>query len=97
MPWLIGTAAQARAVIARINTALGYPRPAEESDRIGGGIHAPLTLGTTTRWAHVARMSDGTFGARIKPRVLARMTAAQRALVVAELPAGVTVTREDED
>ena len=97
MPWLIGTATQARAAIARINTALGYPRVATEADRVGGGVHVPLALGDTPRWAFIARLSDGTVGVRIKARVVSRLTAAQQALVVAELPNGVTITRENED
>ena len=97
MPWIIGTATQARAVVSRINTALGYPRVATEADRVGGGIHAPLAACGTPRWAFIARLSDGTVGVRIKARVVSRLTAAQQALVVAELPNGVTVTREDED
>jgi hypothetical protein len=97
MPWIIGTGIQARAVITRINTALGYPREAIEDDRVGGGIHVPLALAGTTRWAHVARLSDGTFGVRIKARVVAHLTAPQQALVVAGLPGGVTITQEDED
>ena len=97
MPWLIGTAVQARAAIARINTELGYPRAATEADRVGGGIHAPLALCDTPRWAYIARLSDGTVGVRIKARVVSRLTAAQQTLVVAELPNGVTITREDED
>jgi hypothetical protein len=97
MAWIIGTGIQVRAVITRINNALGYPREATEGDRVGGGIHVPLAQAGTTRWAHVARLSDGTFGVRIKARVVSRLTAPQQALVVADLPGGVTVTREDED
>lgn len=97
MPWLIGTAVQARAAIARINTALGYPRAASEADRVGGGIHAPLALAGTPRWAYIARLSNGQVAVRIKARVVSRLTAAQQALVVAELPNGVTITRENED
>lgn len=97
MPWLIGTAIQARAAVARINTALGLPRAATQADRVGGGIHAPLASAGTARWAHIARLSNGQIGVWIKARVVSRLTAAQQALVVAELPNGVTVTREDED
>lgn len=97
MAWLIGTPAQARASLTRINNALGLPRAAVEADRIGGGIHVPLEHAGTTRWAHLARLSDGTVGVRIKPRVVSRLTAGQQAAVVAQLPDGVTITREDED
>lgn len=97
MACIIGTGIQARAVITRVNNAFGYPRNATESDRVGGGIHVPLALAGTARWAHVARLSDGTFAVRIKPWVVSRLTTAQQALVVARLPDGVTITREDED
>ena len=97
MLWIVGTGIQVRAVITRINTALGYPREATEDDRVGGGVHVPLALAGTTRWAYVARLSDGTFGVRIKAWVVSRLTAGQQALVVADLPDGVTITREDED
>jgi hypothetical protein len=97
MPWIIGTGIQVRSVITRLNTSLGYPREATEEDRVGGGIHVPLAQAGTTRWAHVARLSDGTFGVRIKARVVWRLTAPQQALVVAQLPDGVTIVREDED
>lgn len=97
MPWLIGTATQARAAIARINAALGYPREATDADRAGAGVHVPLALARTATWARLARLSNGQVGVRIKARVVARLTAAQQALVVAALPEGVTITREDED
>lgn len=97
MPWLIGNATQARAAITRINNALGLPRAAVEADRVGGGVHVPLEQAGTLRWAHLARLSDGTVGVRIKPGVFARLTAGQQAAVVAEIPDGVTITREDED
>jgi hypothetical protein len=98
MPWLIGTAAQARNAITRINNALGLPRTATEADRAGGGIHVPLAqVPVVQRWAFIARLSDGTIGVRIKARIYNHMTAAQQALVVADLPDGVEITREDED
>lgn len=97
MPWLIGTAIQARAAITRVNNSLGYPRTPDETDEVGGGVHTPRALAVTTRWAHRARLSDGTVGVRIKPWVYSRLTAGQQAAVVAQLPDGVTVDREDED
>jgi hypothetical protein len=97
MPWLIGTVAQARAAISRINNALGLPRAATVEDRAGAGIHVPLESAGTLSWAKIARLSNGQIGVRIKPRVYARLTAAQQALVQADLPDGVTITREDED
>lgn len=96
MAWLIGTAIQARAAITRINTALGYPRVPTESDRVGGGVHVPLAQAGTARWSYLARLSDGRVGVRIKPWVVSRLTAGQQALVVAQLPEGVTIGREDE-
>jgi len=36
------TKAQAAALRARLRSALGLPRTAVESDRVGGGIHTPL-------------------------------------------------------
>ena len=98
MPWHIGTQAQCRNVVSRINTALELPRTATEADRVGGGIHVPLAqVPVVQRWAFIARLSDGTIGVRIKARIYAHMTPAQQALVVATLPDGVTITREDED
>ena len=42
MPWHIGTQTQCRNAVARLNTALGYPRTATDADRLGGGVHVPL-------------------------------------------------------
>ncbi len=98
MPWHIGTHAQCRNVVSRINTALELPRAATEADRVGGGIHVPLAqVPVVQRWAFVARLSDGTFGVRIKQRIVRHLTAQQELRVVAELPDGVTRLREDED
>ena len=98
MPWHIGTQAQCRNVVARLNTQFGYPRTATLADRIGGGIHVPLAqVPVTVRWSYVARLSDGTLGVRIKQRVVRHLTAQQGARVVADLPDGVTISREDED
>lgn len=98
MAWHIGTQGQCRNVVARLNTQFGYPRTASEGDRIGGGVHVPLAqVPVTVRWSYVARLSDGTFGVRIKQRVVRHLTAAQELRVVADLPDGVTINREDED
>lgn len=89
---------QCRAVVTRLNTHFGYPRAATEGDRIGGGVHVPLAeVPVTVRWSFIARLSDGTFGVRIKQRIVSRLTAAQEARVVADLPDGVTINQEDED
>ena len=70
---------------------------ATEAERIGAGPHTPVEQCVTTRWAFVARLSDGRFALRIKPRVLRHLTATQAERVVADLPEGVTLAREDED
>lgn len=97
MPWLIGTRAQATAARDRLHNRLGLPRVATEAERIGAGPHTPVAQCVTTRWAFVARLSDGRFALRIKPRVLRHLTATQAERVVADLPEGVTLAREDED
>lgn len=74
--------ADASAVAAAINTALGYPRDHTESEvlRLGGGIHVPtirttsavavVTTGGTSDVmvadAHVARVADATLRARFE-------------------------------
>lgn len=96
MPWYIGSETQARAVMARVNTALGLPRTPGVADRRGKGRHARFVDARTLVWSRLARLSDGRFGVRIKAVILARLTAAQRSLVVDALPVGVTITQETE-
>lgn len=97
MPWLIGTLTQITAARDRLHNRLGLSRAATEAERIGAGPHTPVEQCVTTRWAYVARLSDGRFALRIKPRVLRHLTATQAERVVVDLPEGVTLAREDED
>ena len=65
--------ADASAVAAAINAALGYPRDHTESEvlRLGGGIHVP-TIRTTSAVAVVTTggTSDGRFIAKICSQVV---------------------------
>lgn len=77
------TITQARAIRARLDTALGFPRPAQESDRIGGGRHVPLDRAGSTTAVHIRRLRGSTDVLVRVPREWAsRLTAAQRALEV---------------
>ena len=86
------TLTQARAIRTRLDTALGYPRAAQESDRVGGGRHVPLDrAGTTTalRFRRLAGTTDVLV--RVPDAWAARLTAAQRALEIDS----ATIRRED--
>lgn len=77
------TITQARAIRVRLDTALGFPRAAQESDRVGGGRHVPLDRAGTTTAVRFRRLQGTTdVLVRVPDAWTARLTAAQRALEV---------------
>lgn len=69
------TKTQAAALRARLRTALGLPRVAVESDRVGAGIHVPLAEVVTRE----AVSYDEVEGVVLVPAELeARLTRAER-------------------
>lgn len=74
------TKTQAAALRARLRTALGLPRVAVESDRVGGGIHVPLAE-VVTREAVSYDEAEGVV--LVPPELEARLTAGERSALVA--------------
>lgn len=84
------TAAQAAALAARVDAALGYPRTPTDADRRGDGVHAPLAQARTLRHADALQHpSRAEWAYPVDAVVEARLTDAERARV-AELVADWT-------
>ena len=89
MAYLQLTRAQALALRARLNTALGYPRTPTEADRVGGGAFTPLDEAVTQ---HAVAIEDHPTDTDTKLVVLraalvARLNAGEKTALLADRPA----------
>jgi isopentenyldiphosphate isomerase len=88
--WFISTLSASNAAIARIDAALGYPRKATPTEKIGGGFHYDLNEYTTVTWAIPYLLTGSTYCFPLKQEAYNALSPSEKLLVVNSLPSEIS-------